>query len=62
MEFKNARYRKDYNFDGDKNPYMSISVEVGDKFISVPCIVCNRYYDEIMKHVSTGTLTIADAD
>ena len=62
MEFKNARYRKDYNFDGDKNPYMSISVEVGDKFISVPCIVGNRYYDEIMKQVKEGTLTIKDAD
>ena len=62
MEYKNARYRKDPMDSNDKNPYITISAEVGDKFISIPCIVGNRHYDEVMKQVKAGTLTIKDAD
>ena len=62
MEYKNVRYRKDPINSTDKNPYITISAEVGDKFISIPCIVGNSHYDEIMKRVKAGTLTIKDAD
>ena len=30
--------------------------------MSVPLAVGNRHYDEIMRQVNAGTLTIADAD
>ena len=28
----------------------------------VPCVAGNRHYDEIMRQVAAGTLTIEDAD
>ena len=62
MEYKNARYRKDLINSSDKDPYITISAEGGDKFISIPCIVGNRHYDEVMKQVKEGKLTIKDAD
>jgi len=30
--------------------------------LSIPTVVGNRYYDEAMKQVKTGTLTIKEAD
>ena len=30
--------------------------------MQVPCDPANRHYDEIMRQVAAGTLTIADAD
>ena len=63
MEFKNAKYVKDY-MDAEKKtePYITISCTVGGRILSIPCVVGNRYYDEVMKQVKAGTLTIKEAD
>ena len=63
MEFKNARYIKDY-MDAEKKtePYITISCTVGGRILSIPTVVGNRYYDEAMKQVKEGKLTIKDAD
>jgi hypothetical protein len=63
MEFKNAKYVKDY-MDAEKKtePCITISCTVNDIILSIPTVVGNRYYDEAMKQVKAGTLTIKDAD
>lgn len=63
MEFKDAKYVKDY-MDAEKKtePYISISCTVDSRILSIPTVVGNTYYDEAMKQVKAGTLTIADAD
>ena len=43
-------------------PKASITCTIDGVTNSVPIAVGNLEYDEIMKQVSTGTLTIADAD
>ena len=45
-----------------KNQNVSINCTIDGKFYSVPIKVGNRHYDEIMRQVDAGTLTIADAD
>ena len=57
MKIENAQYTK----DADNKPY-AIRVSIGDIIWSVPPIGGNRYYDEIMKQVKAGTLTIKEAD
>jgi hypothetical protein len=44
------------------NENASINIEVDGHFACVPIAVGNRYYDEIMRQVEAGTLTIADAE
>ena len=61
MEFKNAKYQNDY-IDPTKDPYVIIVAVVDNRHLSIPCVVGNRYYDEAMKQVKAGTLTIKDAD
>jgi|TARA_B100000073_G_scaffold171752_1_gene142045 hypothetical protein len=63
MEFKDAKYIKDY-MDAEKKtePYITISCTVGGRILSIPTVVGNRYYDEAMKQVKEGKLTIKDAD
>ena len=63
MEFKNAKYVKDY-MDAEKKtePYITISCTVDGRILSIPTIVGNTYYDEAMKQVQAGTLTIKKAD
>ena len=63
MEFKDAKYVKDY-MDAEKKtePYITISCTVNGIILSIPTVVGNRYYDEAMKQVKEGTLTIKDAD
>jgi len=57
MKIENAQYTK----DADNKPY-AIRVIIGGITWSVPPIKGNRHYDEIMKQVKEGTLTIKDAD
>ena len=57
MKIENAQYTK----DADNKPY-AIRVSIGDITWSVPPIEGNRHYDEIMKQVKEGTLTIKDVD
>tara|TARA_E500000318_G_C3452615_1_gene169421 strand:+ start:441 stop:620 length:180 start_codon:yes stop_codon:yes gene_type:complete len=41
---------------------MSIKVVIDGVTMSVPLAPGNRHYDEIMRQVAAGTLTIQDAD
>jgi len=41
---------------------ISIIATIDGRQLAVPCIVGNREYDEILRQVEEGTLTIADAD
>ena len=61
MKFKDAKYINDYT-DSTKDPYITIYAVVDGRHLSIPCVVGNRYYDEVMKQVKEGTLTIKDAD
>lgn len=57
MEITNAQYIRDGY--GQIN---SISCEINGEYHSVPLAVGNTEYDEIMRQVESGELTIADAD
>ncbi len=58
MEITSAQYAKDTVTD--KNISIQITID-GDQ-ISVPLAPGNRHYDEIMRQVEAGELTIADAE
>jgi hypothetical protein len=53
MNITNAQYS-----EGNE----SIIATIDGKQYAVPCVVGNREYDEIMRQVESGDLTIADAD
>ena len=57
INITSAQYRK--NLEGDN--YAVIAVIEGQTW-GVPMKVGNRYYDEILRQVEAGTLTIQDAD
>ena len=57
MEIKNAQYKK--NAQGVLS---SIECEIDGVQWSVPNIEGNRHYEEILRQVQEGTLTIQDAD
>ena len=57
MEITNARYFQSY--DGVNT---SIEATINGTEMSVPLVVGNKHYDEIMRQVDAGTLTIADAE
>lgn len=59
MEITNAQYIKDTVFS-DENRCINCTID--GKHHSVPLKVGNRHYNEIMRQVEAGTLTIADAD
>ena len=59
MIIKDAQYIKK---TPDKDEVGSIQATINDEEMGVPICVGNRYYDEIMKQVKAGTLTIKDAD
>ena len=40
----------------------SIIATIDGKQYAVPCVVGNREYDEILRQVADGELTIADAE
>ena len=52
----NAKYN---SFNGQN---CSITCVYGGQKVSVPLVQGNRHYDEIMRQVNAGTLTIQDAD
>ena len=57
MDITNAQYTKDY----DTNENLSISCIIDGKQSNVPLVTGNRHYDEIMRQVEAGTLTVASA-
>ena len=62
MSIKLAKYVKSPTHNpNDENTSISL-VYNDDSTWSVPLTVGNRHYDEILRQVDAGTLTIADAD
>ena len=57
MNITSAQYIKNLE---DENHSISVVID-GQKW-GVPLSVGNRHYDEIMRQVEAGTLTIQDAD
>ena len=57
IEFTSAQYCKNENDD-----VVGIKAVVNGKAIGVPIYVGNRHYDELMRQVAAGELTIAEAD
>ena len=60
MNITNAKYYTDSFTDTETN--VGIKCLVDGKEIFVPLSSGNRHYNEIMRQVDAGTLTIADAD
>jgi len=60
MKVENAEYSKGVLDTKDK--VVSILATIDGELCSVPLAEGNRHYDEIMKQVKEGTLTIKDAD
>ena len=58
MEITNAKYF----LDEMSNKNTSINCVINGEQHSVPIKVGNRHYDEIMRQVDAGIITIADAD
>jgi hypothetical protein len=50
-----------YGADEDNNN-ICVNATIDGVAMSVPLIAGNRHYDEIMRQVNAGTLTIQDAD
>ena len=59
MLIENAQYQND-RLTGQSN--VLIKATIHGKVMWVPVAPGNRHYDEIMRQVAAGTLTIADAD
>ena len=59
MNITSAKYGK---LDSWKTDNTCIIIVVDEKKLSVPIAPGNRHYDEIMRQVAAGDLTIADAD
>ena len=57
MTISNAQYHQNENGDN-----VSITATIDGQLLLVPVASGNRHYDEIMKQVEAGDLTIADAD
>ena len=57
MSITSAQYQVD--MDGNN---CAIKATIGGVEMSVPLDPANRHYDEIMRQVDAGTLTIADAE
>ena len=58
MDITNARYL----IDVETNENSTIVATIDGEEISVPIYIGNRHYDEIMRQVEAGELTIADAE
>ena len=58
MKIENAKYNK----EALTNKNVSINATIDDSQISVPLDPANTHYEEILKQVKEGTLTIKDAD
>lgn len=58
MNITSAKYLKDGILDGNS----SIKATIDGQELFVPIAEGNRHYDEIMRQVEAGTLTIEKAD
>ena len=57
MTITNAQYYND-----NSGNQTGIKATIDGKSLMVPLVSGNRHYDEIMRQVAAGTLTIQDAD
>ena len=57
MEISNAQY-----LTNDSGENVVINATIDGEVLSVPLKPGNRHYDEIMRQVDAGTLTIAEAE
>ena len=68
MNITSAKYVKEKSFDVDTNQDVlvgenkKIRATIDGVDWSVPLAPDNRHYDEIMRQVEAGTLTIAEAE
>ena len=65
MIITSAKYISDTIIDENKKTIkhnVSITANIDGETMSVPIEAGNRHYDEIMRRVEAGELTIADAD
>jgi len=62
MNITSAKYHKYAENEGDTPVNVSVTIVVDGETLSVAMDPANRHYDEIMRQVKAGTLTIADAD
>ena len=60
MIIENAQYYTNSLFPDDGN--VGIKATINDVEYDIPIAEGNKEYDEIMRQVAAGTLTIADAD
>ena len=58
MNITNAQYKR-IGLDGEID---TISAIIDGQEMHIPLNLDNRHYDEIMRQVDAGTLTIADAE
>ena len=61
MKLENAKYIVDFD-DPSKIDRTMIKVSVDGQIMCVPADPANRHYQEILKQVQEGTLTIQDAE
>ena len=63
MNITSAQYIDDFTGSG-QHISIKITVDEGDgpEEVTVPLDTDNRHYDEILRQVEAGTLTIQDAD
>ena len=59
MKLENARYIVDFD-DSSKIDRTMIKISVDGQRMCVPADPANRHYQEILKQVKAGTLTIED--
>ena len=67
MNITSAKYNAITTFSDDRTTItgsenVGITVTVDGETIGVPLSAGNRHYDEIMRQVEAGTLTIQEAD
>ena len=58
MEITNAQYIRD--IINDEN--IAVQAIIDGQHVSFPLVAGNRHYDEIMRQVEAGELTIQDAE
>ena len=59
MNITNATYLKEFN---DETKNVGILATIDGREMSVPLVQGNRHYDEIMRQVDAGTLTISEPE
>ena len=61
-KFESVKYLKTEQPDGSILNPSGIKATIDGQGLFIPIFVGNRHYDEIMRQVEAGTLTIEEAD